>query len=523
MASRNSSKPNVLFLISDDTATKYLGCYGGQFLTPNLDALAADGIRFSDAHVPTPVCTPSRYSYQTGKYASRGIDYQEEGVDPQKEIVKVGFNAKVSPGETYLPTILKEHGYRTGFVGKVHFGEGMGALGAQRWPKDGDPHDPEVDAVMKDAQEKFVQQMHRLGWDEARAITWGNIDYTTQRKSWIHNQEWQTKAALDILDTFAEGEEPFYMTMATNVIHGPDHGRSILDLDPKATYAGMLQEAPDVQPSRQSIVDRLEAEGLPASHRTVGMLWIDDAFGVLIQKLKDLGLYDNTIIVYSADHGVEGKWSVHSNGSNVPQIWKLPNQQNAGHTSHVLIQNIDFTPTILDLCGIEPPADYQMDGVTIRSALEGSQKPLREELYFEFAMQRGIRTSKWKYMTFRYQPEHLKKMKTGESPALNVQGAPGVSRCVLTHPHYWDPEQLYDWWTDPDEHMNLVDWPQNQEALAEMKARLKKYTSELNPGYPDEADPFQLSERYQALCRAASLINLSDNYEKSPFYVDGSY
>lgn len=149
MASKDPAKPNILFLISDDTATQYLGCYGAAMLTPNLDAIAADGVRFTDAHVATPVCTPSRYTYQTGKYAHRGITPGGKESDPSDAIVQVGFNAKIKPGDPCLPTILKENGYKTGFVGKVHFGRGLGQLGCEPWPGDGDPHRPEVDAVMK--------------------------------------------------------------------------------------------------------------------------------------------------------------------------------------------------------------------------------------------------------------------------------------------------------------------------------------------------------------------------------------
>ncbi|MCH2156523.1 MAG: sulfatase-like hydrolase/transferase [Opitutales bacterium] len=523
MASKDPAKPNILFLISDDTATQYLGCYGAAMLTPNLDAIAADGVRFTDAHVATPVCTPSRYTYQTGKYAHRGITPGGKESDPSDAIVQVGFNAKIKPGDPCLPTILKENGYKTGFVGKVHFGRGLGQLGCEPWPGDGDPHRPEVDAVMKKNQRLFVDEMHRIGWDEAESLTWGNIDCTKQRKAWNHNQEWLTSGALNILDKFEGDEQPFYLTMATNVIHGPDHGRSILDLDPKATYAGMLDEAPEVQPSRQSIIDRLEAEGLPVSHRTVGMLWIDDAFGALVEKLKEMGIYDNTIIIYSADHGVEGKWSCHSNGTHVPQLWKLPSQHNAGHRSHVLVQNIDFAPTLLDLVGITPPDDYLMDGTSIRSALEGSQEQVHNELYFEFGSQRGIRTPKWKYLIVRYGEDDLKAMKTGMSPAINVHGGKSVSRCQLTHPHFWDPDQIYDFYTDPDEHMNLIDWPENTDVVADMKARLKRYTERFNPAYPDEADPYQNSPMYRSLTQAVVRTGLSDIQENFPFYVEGSY
>lgn len=207
----------------------------------------------------------------------------------------------------------------------------------------------------------------------------------------------------------------------------------------------------------------------------------------------------------------------------MPQIWKLPSQQNSGHCSHVLIQNIDFCPTLLDLCGINAPADYQMDGLSVRPALEGRQQQLREALYFEFGMQRGIRTPKWKYLTVRYEEEHLDAMRTGKSPALNLQGKPGISRCQLTHPHYWDADQLYDWWTDPDEHMNVIDWPQNQEAVADLQAQLKRYTDELNPAYPTEPAPFQKSPMFRHLSEAANLVNLSDLQASAPWYVEGSY
>lgn len=517
------SRPNVLFILSDDTDPDYLGCYGGPYLTPNLDALRADGIQMMQAHVATPICCPSRYNYFTGRYACRGIPGKTEE-DAEGRITDVGFNAVISPGEDHLAPLLQRNGYVTGFTGKCHMGRPKREIGAASLPADGDPRNPEVEAVMRANQQCYLEELRRIGFDYAASVTWGNIDDGVPRAAWIHNQEWITAGALDFLRQHGKGEKPFFLHMATNVIHGPEHAANIVDLDPTLCYGGRLREDPTPAhgTGRQSLLDRLKEAGVPATHRSVGMLWLDDAIGALVRELKESGQYDNTLIVFAADHGVEGKFSTHASGTRVPCLWKLPGSLRAGHRARPHVQNVDFLPTLADLLGLEAGDVPSCDGTSYLPVLEGSQEATREDLYFEFGTQRAVQTRDWKYIAFRYHPEAVEAMRSGQSTALNPAGRTGISRAQKMHPGAWDPDQLYDRLRDPGERMNMAGWDRNRPVLADMKARLRRYTTEMNPAFPDEADPFQHSAQFRELTRAATAVDLCD-LPNQPWYAEGWY
>ncbi len=493
---------------------------------PALDRLSKEGIRFQSAHTASPICTPSRYSYFTGRYPGRCPHMSFTRGNHKGEIPIVGFNTSIHPGDDHLGSILKANGYATGYVGKYHVGREHGEIGGKPIPNEGDPHDPEADAVRKANQEVYREELKRLGWDYSGGISWANIDNLEPPRGWNHNQEWITDHALRFLERQRGGDGPFCLYMATNVNHGPNHGTNILEIDPRISLGGMLDETPGVQPSRRSIVNRLEAAGVGPTHRSVGMLWLDDAVDAVVEKLKDLGAYEDTVVVYMADHGVVGKWSLHENGTRIPLIWKpaagVPECAAGGHLSRVMVQNIDFLPTLAEVCGLELPTDMHPDGASYAAALRGEQTAVHEELFFEYGTQRAVRTNRFKYIAARYRPVDIEKMRSGRSTAINGLGKPGTNRVHKYQRHTWEPDQLYDLWNDPEEQMNLATWPEYQDILADIKKRLAGYIEEMGYTFPLEPDPYQLSDHFKSLARAATDLELN-RLPNQPWWAEGWY
>lgn len=182
------------------------------------------------------------------------------------------------------------------------------------------------------------------------------------------------------------------------------------------------------------------------------------------------------------DHGSyrHGKATLHDYGMRVPMLVQWKGKIKPGTEYEGLVANIDFAPTILDVCGITPPADYQMDGVSFKSVLAGSQKPIRQVLFGELGHSRGVKTKEWKYIAVRY-PEHLqKRVDRGETfkgfdgnqldrPYLTRNGHLG-HHASKKNPHYFDADQLYNLKTDPAETKNVFEG--NPEVAQQMQKRL---------------------------------------------------
>ena len=117
-----SAKPNILFILTDDQNPDTLGCFGGKVLTPTLDKLCREGVKFTRAYNSSSVCTPSRYTCMTGQYASRCTTERFMKLNPPGRQSNVGFNVQVEPGSWNVARVLRENGYWTGFVGKWHTG-----------------------------------------------------------------------------------------------------------------------------------------------------------------------------------------------------------------------------------------------------------------------------------------------------------------------------------------------------------------------------------------------------------------
>ena len=496
-------RPNIVFIITDDQHLSTFGFLGGKVLTPTIDRLAAQGVYFSRGYVSTSVCTPSRFSCLTGRYASRCQHPNFKNNISAEGQTRITWNTHILDGMPNLPKALQKAGYVTGAVGKWH----LGGPSLKRIPLESDPSDPRIAKILKDNQAQLCKHVRKQGFDYAASMHLQNLKNNPCRVLGRHNIEWTVKSALDFIEQ--NKDRPFYLYMATTLLHGPNPLESLKSA-PRITEAGLLKEPLKVQPSRESVLRRVKAAGLP--ERAAPATWLDDGIGAVLNKLGELGLDKDTIIFYFNDHGVEGgKGSLYEGGVRTPTIihWKDTIKP---HRCDELVQNIDFAPTILDACGIDPPKAMTLDGLSLMPLLTGRKQKIHDSLFFEIGHTRAVCTKRWKYLAFRIPPSEYKSKKerlrmlesyrdrrqardeleksfTLDPDARTTHlgmlpGGVGTERGnALTHykKHYYDPDQLYDLENDPKEQDNLADKPAYKEILEEMKTLLRKHLADL-PG-----------------------------------------
>ena len=462
--------PNVIFILTDDQNNDTIGCFGGKVLTPTMDRLAGKGARLTRAYASSSVCTPSRYTCLTGQYASRCESQTFLRGNPPGAQSNIGFNTAVAPGTLTVGRALREAGYATGLVGKWH----TGTPPLLPFAPDADMRAPEVAETLAENQRRMCEYIKQCGFDYAASIYKGNLKDHNLNALDVHNQEWVTKGAVDFIEQYSD--RPFFLHMAPTLHHSPAPFKS-LSGDWRVTPAGLLQEPPNVQAPRSSIAPRLKAAGIPEEmgHAT----WLDDAVGAIVKKLEDLGIADNTAIILFSDNGtLSGKGTCYEGGAHTPAFMWWPGHVPPGTTCEELISSIDFVPTVLDVCGVAPPTEMHMDGVSLVPMLSGRDTKWRDALFLEIGHTRAVCTRKWKYVALRYPPALQEKIEAGTlgRPPYHMDTVFDLEkRAAERHPGYYDLDQLYDLESDPDEKRNLAGNPKYAEVLAELKARLKEW------------------------------------------------
>lgn len=462
-----AKRPNIVFILTDDQNFDTIGCFGSKVLTPHLDRLAKEGVKFTRAYSVSSVCTPSRYICLTGQYASRCQSQHFLQQCPPNQPSHVGFNVHIEPGNFTVARVLKEASYATGFVGKWHTG----------WPQllkyssKADMRDPKVAAILAENQKRMCDYVCQCGFDYAARVYRGNIKDHALEALKYHNPEWITEGALEFLDKYKD--RPFFLHVCTTLQHGPSPLHSLLEGDPLQTPAGLLKKPPQVQPSRASVVERVAKAGVEPkmAHAT----WLDDCVGAVIQKLEDLGLMDNTAIIMFSDNGTRnGKGTDYEGGAFVPSLMYWNGHIQAGSVCNRLIANIDFTPTILDICGVKRPADMIVDGRSFVPLVTGESSDWRDSLLLDVGHTRGIVTQRWKYIALRY-PEKVKaRIASGGQSGYHMDSPLDLQLTAeKAHPAYWDGDQLYDLTADPDEKVNLAKDSAHADVLKEMQERLR--------------------------------------------------
>lgn len=430
---KQDTRPNILIIYVDDLHHATFGFMGDPIIqTPNVDKLAKEGVAFRNAFVNTAICLTSRGNLMTGRYAARTGIYMDGFEGLSEELVAMAY-----------PTRLKEAGYYTGYVGKWHLGE---------IPKD----------VVFDNDQKFLGQGYF--WDEDE---WpGKGTHLTDR---LGDQ------AVDMIRS-APGDQPFAITVGFKAPHVQDgfHPVEPYPATPSTAVLYELNEMPvphlsdseffDSQPGliRESL-GRVRWEyrlGPPESlnfQRSIRRYYrmvtgVDEQLGKMMEALQETNQLDNTIIVFTSDHGMylgerglAGKWFGHEPSIRIPLIVldpRLPEVQKGTWRDPMALM-IDFKPTFLEWAGVSPTEGVQ--GKSLVSIINGDNPTdWRSEFFYEhysFAdripRSEGIRTERFKYL-----------------------------RYLDSDPLF---EELYDLDTDPGEENNLADNPKHGDLLQEMR------------------------------------------------------
>ncbi len=455
--------------------------------TPHIDSLARDGVRFNSFYVTSTLCSPSRYSLLTGRYASRSsgvcADYPP-GV--QANVVQ---NAELGPSEQNIAKLLKAQGYTTGMVGKWHNSAWDGPYGGRVSGIDpnADPRDPDVVRKIRDAYDRgvaYIRETH--GFDFAERIYLQNKEALGIPKALqVHNMEWLVEGALEFIEAAQSG--PFFLYFASPAPHGWVGSGDFLKTDPCATPAGMLEHPPAGMPPREDTAKRARQAG--ATGRLMEATWMDDAVGAILNRLDDLGLADNTLVLFVSDHQNRGKETLYE-AARVPALARWPRRIRPGLQVDGLCANIDVVPTVLDACGAIIPRDTVIDGHSFLPLLgnNATSEPWRDQLMLEICYAKAVVADGWKYIALRFPPQVLEQVREAEPDTYAWNGTaqryqedtPWFKKGEVNIPYganrdfpaYFEYDQLYNLKDDPYEQHNLVRENAYQEHLASMRRRL---------------------------------------------------
>lgn len=511
-------QPNILLFFTDDNDFSYWGFGGGPDLSPHIDGIAEAGITASQFYCTAPVCTPSRYSLHTGKFAGRCRDRAFVQENPLDKPYSITWNTNLDPQqETTLGELLQQAGYYTGFVGKWHLGFDYGPYD---FDPEADPSDPGVDAKLKACQQDLVEMIKEGGYDYASSITAFNNDWHPVKAVNVHNLEWYARGALDFLDEAQEQDRPFFLVVNITTHHGPCHTESI-ESPVGLTQAGYVEGLENVMPERSTIYERIEEKGYRVDFKTAGTVWTDDLVGSVLQKLEDMEVTDQTAVVFTTDHNrFDGKATCYQGGVHIPFVMQYPGSIPAGSETGVRFMIPDLLPTFVNIAGSHLPEEVDMDGKNAAPILRDPTDTamIHEDLYFEFGYTRGILYKNWKYIALRYPDELIRNMKEGKvSRAYGNRGTLSVEPSFERYPHYFDPDQLFNIKKDPGEQHNLAYDPEYKEILEMMQTRLKEYLQDFEHPFPlDKVDPFYFTEEFKELTEKAREVDMNrfDWYRK---------
>lgn len=505
-----SKPPNIVLILADDITPAYHGCYGGSTPTPHLDRLAAEGVIFTESHAVAALCNPSRYSIFTGQYPGRAPSVSAGCTSA--EPYEVSQNANLEPETPSLAKILRSAGYFTGHAGKWH--SNFRAAAEREWPQslgpDADLDDPAVEKRLRESYAIRAAVVATCGGFEwVGAVTWGNLLSSRPWPLQFHNPGWTTDAALEFLDAAATDGRPFYLHLANTLPHGPAPSESF-GADHRYTFDGKLAEPPKSLPGDYTVIRRLQQAGIktdgPIGAINAGAVQIDDQIGAVRRKLEEIGELENTIFLYSADHGIHGKGTCYRGGTWMPLMVHWPQGIPGGRVLDDPISHVDFLPTLCEAAGAEIPADHPLDGVSQLPLWKGEGPGARDHTFQEMGVGRAVTQGRWRYIRFHYPESTIERMRRGEF--REVPAISGYRDSVFgdynlkNKPCYFDPEQLYDLERDPFERDNVAVHPAYESIRKQMETLLYSITDRLPGPYRRDVPPFMRSLAFRRLAES---------------------
>ena len=433
---------NVVFVLVDDLRFDALGFMGHPWLeTPHLDALRRSGVQMKNAFVTTALCSPSRASILTGRYA-----HGHRVVDN---------NNPVPPGTVFFPQYLQRAGYDTAFIGKWHMG--------------GESDDPQPGFdrwVSFRGQGTYLPGKNGLNVDGRRVPQRGYVtdELTDYAVDWLKGRE---------------AGRPFFLYLSHKAVHA--------DFVPAERHKGRYRDRPFTAPETMANTPG-NYEGKPMWVKNQRNSWhgvdfpyhsdldiaeyyrryaetllaVDDSMGRLVDLLRARGLLDSTLIMFMGDngfafgeHGLIDKRTAYEVSMRVPLVVAgggLP----AGTTVEQVVANIDIAPTILEAAGLVPPA---ADGRSFLPLARGERRPWRDTLLYEYYWERNF----------------------PHTPAMHALR--GARYKYIRYYGLWDTDELYDLQEDPHERRNLIRDPAHQERVRTLNADLFRTLGETGGMY----------------------------------------
>jgi len=459
-------------------------------LTPHIDQLAGEGIVFDQYRITSPMCVPSRYALLTGQLPSRATHWSTAAQQRHEGQRAPGPGLYLGDGQWQLAQAFQAAGYSTGLVGKWHLANWHEGPGKMKTPfadhnrktlRPGAADEPEVAAEIRasyEAGQRFMRE--NQGFDTVEALYIGNTnELGLPAELWEHSEtslEWITDHALRFIES--NREKPFFLWVAPNAPHGMA-GQNFMKNSPRDTAAGRWAEDPKGMPGRDSLKKRIAESGTdPAA--TVST-WIDDSLGALLKKLEELNLAGNTIVVFTSDHQSYGKWTCYDS-CRVPFILRWKGKTGPARVVEDQVSAVDLAPTLLDLCGITPPAPEKavLDGRSFASLVTNASASLEPApVFLEFGYGRAIVDGDWKYIALRFPPGiQQRREQTGKMPRYHGEFG-NSERESQGFPHYGAADQLYKLREDLFEQKNLADDPTHRAKLEELRAKLKVKLQEI--------------------------------------------
>lgn len=496
------TKPNIVIIHTDDNDFYHWGFGGGPLLSPTIDRIAKEGIKATEYHVTSSVCTPSRYSLLTGKYAGRCEEEVFTKAFPTDKPYSVEWNTFIdAEKETIFPKILSANGYNTAFVGKWHL---FKDVYKEKFDANENYLAPETDKKLKEMQADAVTKIKKCGFDYAASVVIANNDDHPLRELQYHNLDWTAKGAVDFIN-LQKKEKPFFMIVNTTGHHGPCLEESI-DQPISKTYAGKIEGMEGLLPPRSSIRDRIVKKGYVPNFETISTVWTDDCVNAIFKALEKNKLDKNTVIIFISDHNRHyNKGTCYRSGTRTVFAMRYPGKIAECSSTDLPFQNIDLYPTLLDMANIKLPQSIKIDGKSVWDELLG-KKPstAMKEMFFEFGYARAIQWGRWRYIATRFPQNKIDDMKNGQTTkALNITGKQAFTMPLFKfYPQYFDTDQLYDIATDPDEQMNLANDATLSDTVQMLKQKLQKYTfSFRHPFDVMNTNEYFQSEAYKELVK----------------------
>ncbi len=507
-------KPNIIILFSDELQFEDLGFCGGAIPTPNIDKLAAGGLYFENTFTPAPMCTPSRFSLLSGRYPGKCSDDAFLEEFPLSVPYNIGWNTYLDSSVRTIPRLLSAHGYYTGMAGKWHVSGEARGMSHGLLHLDDSPADPAVNVSLAEHQKRVSQRVRDdAGFDVANSVMYGNFDGFPVKALRYHNFPWFTKGAVDFIEESRERKQPFFLYLAATSLHGPHHAEGLMR-DYSYTPEGVV-DLDAYKPDLEKLNAETVSMDSPERHRYTGMAFLDHQVGLVMEKLEELGLAENTIVIFLPDHNTEpAKATCYEKALRIPMVIKWPGKIDPASKSAARVQTMDILPTVLEMAGLSLPEGYEIDGKSLMPVIEDNDLPFRKYIFAESGYTRSVSDGEYKYIAFRYPEKILDDMKDGSLDyAPNYVDAKSGGLPVISikfYPSYFDADQLFDLSSDPYELQNLAYDPAYENKVAELQEVLKQHLASFAHPFDLSVDEFVRSDQYWSLVAETKKLSVYD-------------